>query len=189
MHLAGGAALILASLLIGILYNTLIGNKIQLVPTIATHGTVNAAGSDTSVAPAMGDSLTAAESTTAKPAAPPVPEGVQGFIPLDKAKALYDGKVATFIDARSVESYGEGHIPGAINIPYDQLVDYYETLTSTVPLDQLVVVYCWSPTCDFSDTLASEMVYMGYTTIVIFRGGWDEWHEAGFPAEGSAVEK
>jgi len=33
------------------------------------------------------------------------------------------------------------------------------------------------------------MVFMGYTNIVIFRGGWDEWKAAGYPGEGSNLKQ
>jgi rhodanese-related sulfurtransferase len=182
-HLCGGAALIVVSLLIGIAYNTFIDNKLQLFPKIHRQGTVNAALSDTTSPPAVADTSRIAEKKASVPAVETVPEGIQGIIPLEKARALYDGRVAVFIDARGVEAFDEGHIAGAMNVPYDQLVEFYEMLTATVALDQLVVVYCWSPTCDFADSLASELVLMGYTSIVIFRGGWEEWQAAGHPTE------
>jgi rhodanese-related sulfurtransferase len=182
-QLCGVAALIVVSLLIGIAYNTYISNKVQLFPKIRQAGTVNAALSDTASAPVE---KSATPSVTPKAGTKPetaLPKGVQGFVPLEKAKALFDGKVAVFLDARGEEAFAEGHIPGAMNVPYDQLVDYYEVLTATVATDQLVVVYCWSLTCDFSDSLASELALMGYTNIVIFRGGWEEWQAAGYPTD------
>lgn len=182
-QLCGGAALIVVSLLVGIAYNTFINNKVDLFPKIQNAGTVNAALSDTAAAPADKNAPPAVTPADDNPPLATLPAGVQGFVPLEKAKALFDGKTAIFFDARAEEAFDEGHIPGAMNVPYDKLVDYYELLTATVATDQLVVVYCWSNTCDFSDSLASELVLMGYTNIVIFRGGWEEWQAAGFPTE------
>jgi rhodanese-related sulfurtransferase len=182
-QLCGGAALIVVSLLIGIAYNTFISNKVQLLPAIGQAETVNAALSDTAATPDNNATTPAVAATPDTQVAPVLPKGVQAFVPLEKAKALFDGKTALFIDARGEDAFEEGHIPGAMNVPYDQLVDYYESLTASVATDRLIVVYCWSKTCDFSDSLASELVLMGYTNIVIFRGGWEEWQAAGFPTE------
>jgi rhodanese-related sulfurtransferase len=87
------------------------------------------------------------------------------------------------MDAREEEAYDDGHIPGAMNVPYDKLPKYYGTITSTIAKDQIIVCYCWGPNCDFSDNLASELAMMGYKNVVVFRGGWDEWQEAGYPIE------
>jgi rhodanese-related sulfurtransferase len=67
------------------------------------------------------------------------------------------------------------------------LHEYYAELTATVPPDAKVVCYCWSPTCDFSDQLATELKIMGYTDVVVFTGGWEAWQDAGHPVEGSEV--
>ena len=39
------------------------------------------------------------------------------------AKKIHDNKLATFIDARDNESYNDGHIQGAINVPFDYVID------------------------------------------------------------------
>ena len=43
------------------------------------------------------------------------------IIELSIAIKLYNNNLATFIDARTTESYLEGHIKGAINIPFDDI--------------------------------------------------------------------
>jgi len=37
------------------------------------------------------------------------------------AKQIYNNKLATFLDARSVDSYLESHIKGSISLPYDDI--------------------------------------------------------------------
>jgi 3-mercaptopyruvate sulfurtransferase SseA len=44
-------------------------------------------------------------------------------ISLADAKAAYELKNATFIDVRDSMSYSEGHIPGALSIPLEDLSD------------------------------------------------------------------
>ena len=50
---------------------------------------------------------------------------------------------AYLIDLRTNEEYRQGHIPGAVNIPYDFLEDYKKRL----PRNRLLVLYCeWGTT-------------------------------------------
>jgi rhodanese-related sulfurtransferase len=100
-------------------------------------------------------------------------------IRLDFAKALFDKKYK-FIDARDEADYKAGTVQGAINIPYhkfDQLKDKLNSL----PKEQVYVVFC-SVACDVSIDLAYAMAKMGFTKLYIFHGGWDEWKNAGYPA-------
>ena len=84
-------------------------------------------------------------------------------------------------DARAEGEFAEGHLPGALNIPTDNFYDY--DVDGLVPIDAAVIVYCRSVTCDLSDRLAQELRLMGYQNVVVYRGGWDEWSEAGFPLD------
>jgi rhodanese-related sulfurtransferase len=100
-------------------------------------------------------------------------------IKLDFAKALFDKKYK-FIDARDIADYDAGHIRGAINIPYHEF-DKYKDRLSSLPKDQVYVTYC-SSACDVSIDMAYAMAKMGFKKLYIFHGGWDEWKNAGFPA-------
>lgn len=108
----------------------------------------------------------------------------QGAVSLAEMKRIFDAGTAYIIDARDPYEYDEGHIPGAINVPYDRLPEYLDMLTSEVPMDAEVVVYCRGPDCDFSDTLATEMKILGYQNVRVFTGGWEQWTAAGYPVEG-----
>jgi rhodanese-related sulfurtransferase len=44
-----------------------------------------------------------------------------------------------------------------------------------VPRDRRVIVYCALPGCTYSDDVAGKLLGLGYTDVVIFRGGWDAW--------------
>ena len=107
-----------------------------------------------------------------------------GSVSLAEMKRLWDEGAAYIIDARDPYEYAEGHIPGAINIPYDRLPEYLDMLSSEVPMDGDVVVYCRGPECDFSDQLATELKILGYQNVRVFTGGWEQWTAAGYPVEG-----
>ena len=61
-------------------------------------------------------------------------------IDVQKAKAAFDSGTAVIVDVRSPESYADGHIAGAINIPLGN----FESDLANVPLkkDQWIITYC-----------------------------------------------
>jgi 3-mercaptopyruvate sulfurtransferase SseA len=94
-----------------------------------------------------------------------------------------DVDTAVIIDARSTEEYEAGHIPGSINIPHDRIPEFQDVLNREVSNDAHVICYCRSPSCDFSDLLATELKIIGWQDVSVFSGGWEEWTKAGFPVE------
>jgi rhodanese-related sulfurtransferase len=108
----------------------------------------------------------------------------KGAISLAEMKRIFDEGTAILLDARDASEYEQGHIPGAINIPYDRIPEYFDVLNSQVPMDAQVVCYCRSVTCDFSDQLATELKVMGYQNVSVFSGGWEQWTTAGYSIEG-----
>jgi rhodanese-related sulfurtransferase len=107
-----------------------------------------------------------------------------GSVSLAEMKRIWDEGTAYIIDARDPAEYDEGHIPGAINIPYDRLPEYLDMLSSEVPMDGEVIIYCRGPACDFSDQLATELRILGYQNVRVFTGGWEQWSAAGYPVDG-----
>lgn len=74
------------------------------------------------------------------------------------------------LDARTQEKYDEGHIPGAILIPYDEIADRAEKELPNK--DQLILVYCRSGRR--SKIAAEELVKLGYINVKEF-GGIIDW--------------
>ena len=63
---------------------------------------------------------------------------------------------AYLIDLRTKEEYEQGHIPGAVNIPYDFLEDYKKRL----PRNRLLVLYCeWGTTSILAGRKLSQYGY------------------------------
>jgi len=100
-------------------------------------------------------------------------------IKIDFAKALFDKKYR-FLDARDVSDFSAGHIQGALNIPFHEIEKYKDRLND-LPKDQVYVTYC-SSACDVSIDMAYYMAKLGFKKVHIFHGGWDEWKNAGYPA-------
>lgn len=174
--LAGGVVLMIVATLIGVGFNAVRSNPVKLIQNTTAVSTVQH-GDESKDTTGLDTATTTAQET--------LPEGAIG---VDEVKRLFDEGTAVVIDARGPGAFEEGHIPGAVNIPYDQLPDYIETLQSEVFTGDVVICYCWGPTCDFSDQLATELLIMGYENVTVFTGGWEEWTAAGHPTEGTAVE-
>lgn len=98
----------------------------------------------TSSAPSsLPPSGTGFEPSTASPsvAAPPplqTPEGAVSRINPEQLKEMVDTNAVTLVDVRDSVSYNNGHIPGAIHIPFARV----EAEASRLPKGKPVVAYC-----------------------------------------------
>lgn len=83
----------------------------------------------------------------------------------------------SIIDVRSIEEFNDGHIPGAINIPHNQIQEHLEQL---LPLkEQQVVVYCRSGR---RAALAEKaMMELGLKDVHHLEGDWLLWQEKSRP--------
>ena len=90
---------------------------------------------------------------------------------------LRDGSV-TLLDVRPPEEFARGHLPGALNIPLDQLDAALGGFTRNVP----VVAYCRGPYCVLSYEAVAQLRARGVQAIRL-EDGYPEWKAAGFPIE------
>ncbi len=102
-------------------------------------------------------------------------------IKLDFAYKLFNQKVK-FIDARPVEEFSEGHIKGAINIPFYGSEEY-ESVLNQISKDEYLVTYCNGDDCDLSILLGDELFGKGYKKVYVFYGGWNDWLKNNYPVE------
>ena len=87
------------------------------------------------------------------------------------------------IDARDEDDYKNGHIKGAINIPFDYYEDF-EYLLDEVNLESIVIIYCGGGECSLSIDLADYLMQeRGFFNVLIYEGGWPEWKESGYEIE------
>ncbi len=88
------------------------------------------------------------------------------------------GDQAAFVlDVRSPEEYASGHVPGAVNIPYDQIA----SRIAEVPKDQDVVLYCRSGRR--AGIAAEVLAGQGYTRLQHLEGDIVAWVDKGRPIE------
>lgn len=80
------------------------------------------------------------------------------------------------IDVLGEEHFSDEHIPGAENIPLDQIG---EKALEELDKDEEIVVYCASESCQASPKAAEKLEKLGFTNIVDYEGGLKAWKEAG----------
>ena len=104
-------------------------------------------------------------------------------ITLDELRARLDsGDPVTLVEALPPMYYEQEHLPGAINIPHDE-VD--ELAPGVLPeVDAEIVVYCASGPCQNSGIAARRLASLGYTNVSDYHEGKAEWIAAGLPVEG-----
>jgi rhodanese-related sulfurtransferase len=93
-----------------------------------------------------------------------------------------DSGDVVLVDALSPISYAVSRLPGAINIPPGT---EEERAPRRIPdRGSAIVVYCMSPTCRSSVTVANRLVELGYRNVRHYSGGKESWIAAGLPLEG-----
>ena len=88
----------------------------------------------------------------------------------EAVKMMKDEKNYIILDARRPDEYAEGHIPGAINIPNEEIGT--AEIAELPDKSQLILVYCRSGRR--SKEASEKLAGIGYTNIVEF-GGILDW--------------
>lgn len=98
-------------------------------------------------------------------------EAVYLNITAQEAKKIMDTQTGyVILDTRTQEEYDEGHIPGAIVISHDEILQKAESVLTDK--NQLILVYCRSGRR--SKLAAEDLVKLGYTNVKEF-GGIIDW--------------
>ena len=88
-------------------------------------------------------------------------------ISMDEAvKMMKDEKNYIILDVRRPDEYAEGHIPGAVNVPNEEIGT--AEISELPDKSQLILVYCRSGRR--SKEAAGKLAKLGYTNIVEFGG-------------------
>ncbi len=93
---------------------------------------------------------------------------------------LRDGAV-TLLDVRAEDEFALGHLPGAINMPFNEI----EHRLSQLPTDREIVAYCRGPYCVLSFEAVALLRAKGYR-IRRLEDGFPEWKAAGLEVEVAA---
>ena len=99
--------------------------------------------------------------------APNTSKGSYRQISMDKAVAIMrDEKNYIILDVRRPDEYAEGHIPGAVNVPNEEIGA--AEIPELPDKSQMILVYCRSGRR--SKEASEKLVKLGYTNIVEFGG-------------------
>lgn len=93
-----------------------------------------------------------------------------------------DWKNVLVIDARDAGQYTRGHIPGAINMDWRQVL----AQRTTLPKDKPILIYC--NTGSLSAQAGFALRVAGWDNVRILQGGMEEWKaKGGFDAAARAT--
>lgn len=114
-----------------------------------------------------------------------VKENIQFVKPIsinaEDAYLLFTKKVRS-IDIRAAIDYKNGHIPGAINIPFEYLKDVRSTL-KPYPQDSPFVLYGSADERRSLDFSSEEIFGAGYKKLYTFPDGFESWTKNKYPVE------
>lgn len=85
---------------------------------------------------------------------------------------------ALLVDVRSSTEFASGHVPGAVNIPMDQI----ETRLDDLGLNLPIILICQSGT---RARMAATLLEPCHRQITVLEGGTKAWIEAGLPVVAS----
>lgn len=91
--------------------------------------------------------------------------------------------VPVILDVRSSEEYVAGHIPGAINVPYDEVAANLDSLEAYLTAE--IVVYC--RTGRRAGVAENVLREAGFTQVLDLQGHMTSWNEAELPVVVPAV--
>lgn len=84
----------------------------------------------------------------------------------------------TLLDVRPADEFAQGHLPGAINIPADELLQRIGEL----PADHEIVAYCRGPFCVLSSDAVTALRAHGLRARRL-DAGFPDWRAEGLPEE------
>ena len=86
--------------------------------------------------------------------------------------------LVTVLDVRPPEEYAAGHLPGAVNVPLEELEKHLDALKA----DQEIVAYCRGPHCVLAFDAVARLREKGFDARRL-EGGLPEWRLEGLPVE------
>jgi rhodanese-related sulfurtransferase len=99
----------------------------------------------------------------------------------DDVKKKIDSGLATVVEALPPMYYVKAHLPGALNLPHDQV----DKLAAELLPDKYaeIIVYCANSPCRNSGIAARRLVELGYKNVYDYDEGKEDWIGAGLPTE------
>ncbi len=111
-----------------------------------------------------------------------LPDTFNAVRPADLASELDGGAELVLVDVRTADEYSEGFIPGAFNLPLQELTTHLDLLPD---LDAPIVVYCGSG--HRSAIAMTALNLLGYSNVRSMISGFGAWTNASLPTSQETV--
>jgi rhodanese-related sulfurtransferase len=128
---------------------------------------------------AFATALALAAAVLAAPGVAPAdePQEAPSIAPAELQARRDAGTAPVVLDVRTAEEYATGHVPGAVNIPFDQVAERI----SEVDAPHGVALYCMiGPRARKGE---AALLAAGYESVLHLEGGLAAWQAAGLPVE------
>ena len=91
-----------------------------------------------------------------------------------------------FWNVLTSQYYSNENIAGSRHVPLDTIGR--EVAGANLPKDTEIVVYCAGPECPQSEMAVEKLLTYGYTNVLAYEGGLEEWESAGLPIVQDSAE-
>ena len=108
---------------------------------------------------------------------PQVLSGGVRMINVKNSVLLMNREACTIIDVRSEEKFNAGHIPNAVNIPYNKLPEMVDKLKKQPK--KTILVYCGSG--NSSGKAMKLLNQKEFESVMSIEGGFSEWVKSQLP--------
>jgi cytochrome c oxidase cbb3-type subunit 3 len=99
------------------------------------------------------------------------------YVSVEEVKSHLDaGAAMVFLDARPPTDYVQGHISGAVSVPFYGVAEFLDQL----PKDIWIIAYCACPHAE-STQASAVLKANGYTKVKVLDEGYNVWKESGYP--------
>jgi len=102
-------------------------------------------------------------------------------IKCEELKKMIDSKTADILVVSNdpQESFEEGHIPGAISLPWTDTIK----IPVELPRNKTLILYCSCSNEEDSSDMAAKLARFGYRNVKLLEGGFLKWSELKYPIE------
>lgn len=107
-----------------------------------------------------------------------------GIATLEETRRIVESGQYVIFDARPKIEFDEGHIPGAVSFPYEEVDTEFLNVSIFLTPEQPILTYCSGETCEDSFQLSAFLKEQNYTNVYLFAGGINAWESAGHDVEG-----
>src|SRR4051794_14590807 len=102
------------------------------------------------------------------------------IVTLDALEPLMGRPEIVLLDARPRLLFELGHLPGARNLPREELESELPRQAKDLAAPaRKIIVYCSDADCEDGVIVAQKLRSVGYRSVSVFPGGFAEWEESG----------